>query len=105
MKVFSANYGFSVNYVFFRKLRSNLINEMDSSTDRHVTGKLLSALQKFGTTLNDYMHLFLPPIVRLFDCAEVPMAIRRGALVRQDSGANPTTFASTTTTPALYIVG
>ena len=50
------------------------------STDRHVTGKLLSALQKFGSTLNDYMHLFLPPIVRLFDSPEVPMGIRRGAL-------------------------
>jgi hypothetical protein len=51
------------------------------STDRHVTGKLLAALQKFGSTLNDYMHLFLPPIVRLFDSQEVPMGIRKGALV------------------------
>jgi hypothetical protein len=48
----------------------------DSSPDRSVTGKLLSALQKFGTTLNDYMHLFLPPIVRLFDSPEVPMQVR-----------------------------
>ena len=39
----------------------------DTSRGRSVTGKLLLALQKFGSTLNDYMHLILPPIVRLFD--------------------------------------
>ena len=36
----------------------------DTSKGRSVTGKLLLALQKFGSTLNDYMHLILPPIVR-----------------------------------------
>lgn len=41
----------------------------DSSTERVVTGKLLLALQKFGSTLNDYLHLVLPPIVKLFDSA------------------------------------
>ena len=30
-------------------------------------GKALAGLQKFGATLNDYMHLILPPIVKLFD--------------------------------------
>ena len=40
-----------------------------------MTGKLLSALQKFGSNLSDYMHLFLPPIVRLFDSPEVPMQV------------------------------
>ena len=45
----------------------------DSSRDRHVTGKLLTAIQKFGNTLSDYLHLFLPPMVRLFDSAEVPI--------------------------------
>ena len=39
----------------------------DTSKGRSVTGKLLLALQKFGATLNDYMHLILPPIVKLFD--------------------------------------
>lgn len=52
----------------------------DTSRDRHVTGKLLTAIQKFGNTLSDYLHLFLPPMVKLFDSAEVPTEIRKQAL-------------------------
>ena len=32
----------------------------DSSPNRNVTFILLKAFQKFGSTLNDYMHLILP---------------------------------------------
>lgn len=39
----------------------------DSSKDRSVTIKLLKALPKFGATLDDYLHLVLPAVVRLFD--------------------------------------
>eukprot|EP00095_Tigriopus_kingsejongensis_P005635 maker-scaffold420_size176246-snap-gene-0.24 protein:Tk05635 transcript:maker-scaffold420_size176246-snap-gene-0.24-mRNA-1 annotation:"target of rapamycin" len=53
----------------------------DASRDRQVTGILLKALIKFGNTLGDYMHLILPKIVALFDMAEVPVAVRRSALV------------------------
>lgn len=52
----------------------------DTSPARDVTGKLLVALEKFGSTTNDYMHLILPPIVKLFDSPEVPLQIRGRAL-------------------------
>lgn len=53
----------------------------DSSRERQVTGILLKALIKFGNTLSDYMHLILPKIVALVDMAEVPIMVRRSALV------------------------
>ncbi len=52
----------------------------DTSRDRQVTGKLLVAIQRFGSTLTDYLHLFLPPIVKLFDSHDVPLDIRKQAL-------------------------
>ena len=52
----------------------------DTSQGRSVTGKLLLALEKFGSTTADYMHLILPPIVKLFDSTEVPNPIRKKAL-------------------------
>ena len=52
----------------------------DASRDRQVTGKLLTAIQRFGSTLADYLHLFLPPILKLFDSHEVPIEIRKQAL-------------------------
>ena len=53
----------------------------DPSKDRHVTGKLLAALCKFGPTLNDYMNLILPKVVALLDAdAGTPLGIRRAAL-------------------------
>ena len=45
----------------------------DNHPDKKVTGKLLIAIQRFGNTLADYLHLFLPPIVKLFDSPEVPI--------------------------------
>ncbi|XP_071445181.1 serine/threonine-protein kinase mTOR [Hetaerina americana] len=56
----------------------------DTSKDRNVTIKLLSALQKFGNNLDDYLHLILPPVVRLFDSSEVPLAVCRAALETVD---------------------
>ena len=52
----------------------------DTSKDKQVTGKLLIAIQRFGNTLADYLHLFLPPIVKLFDSSDVPIEIRKQAL-------------------------
>ncbi|ALC39457.1 Tor, partial [Drosophila busckii] len=39
----------------------------DNSKERHVTRRLLQALQKFGCTLGYYLPLIVPPIVKLFD--------------------------------------
>ncbi|XP_054720357.1 serine/threonine-protein kinase mTOR-like [Uloborus diversus] len=56
----------------------------DFSPNRTITIKLLVALQKFGNNLDDYVHLILPPIVKLFDSPEVPIAVQRCALETVD---------------------
>ncbi|KAL3862460.1 hypothetical protein ACJMK2_008424 [Sinanodonta woodiana] len=52
----------------------------DTSHHRVVTAKLLNALQLFGANLDDYLHLLIPPVVKLFDSTEVPIPVRRVAL-------------------------
>ncbi|XP_037075764.1 serine/threonine-protein kinase mTOR-like [Pollicipes pollicipes] len=52
----------------------------DTSRDRVVTSKLLSALRKVGRNLDDHLHLVLPPIVRLFDPREAPLSVCQEAL-------------------------
>ncbi|XP_013778468.1 serine/threonine-protein kinase mTOR-like [Limulus polyphemus] len=49
----------------------------DVSNHRIVTEKLLIALQNFGSNLDDYLHLILPPIVKLFDSTDAPMNVRK----------------------------
>ncbi|PIK33483.1 putative serine/threonine-protein kinase mTOR-like [Apostichopus japonicus] len=39
--------------------------------------RLLNGVQRFGPNLDDYMHLLLPPIVKLFDSSEVPLPVRK----------------------------
>ncbi|GFN76929.1 mechanistic target of rapamycin (serine/threonine kinase) [Plakobranchus ocellatus] len=52
----------------------------DLSEDKIVTAKLLKALELFDGNLDDYLHLLLPPVVKLFDNPENPIHIRRSAL-------------------------
>ncbi|ELU01654.1 hypothetical protein CAPTEDRAFT_155489 [Capitella teleta] len=52
----------------------------DTSQGRVITAKLLSALQQFGANLDDYLHLLLPPVIRLFDSSDVPVPVRKAAL-------------------------
>lgn len=56
----------------------------DNSKDRQVTVKLLQALQKFGGTLDEHIHLVLPPIVRLFDSTDCPLLVCKTALETVD---------------------
>ncbi|KAK2504284.1 hypothetical protein MC885_005935, partial [Smutsia gigantea] len=56
----------------------------DNSPGRIVSIKLLSAIQLFGANLDDYLHLLLPPIVKLFDAPEVPLPSRKAALETVD---------------------
>lgn len=51
----------------------------DTSPDRSVTVKLLIALQAFGNNLDDYLHLIIPPIVKLFDPTDVPPKVSETA--------------------------
>lgn len=70
----------------------------DSSKERQVTVKLLGALQKFSGNLDNYLHLVLPPIVRLFQSSQdCPPAVSRCALETVESLAeflDYTDFAS-----------
>ncbi|BFZ23557.1 hypothetical protein BsWGS_26596 [Bradybaena similaris] len=56
----------------------------DTSENKIVTSKLLKALEMFDGNLDDYLHLLLPPIVKLFDNPENPLHIRRSALETVD---------------------
>ena len=56
----------------------------DSSKDKQVTHKMLSALVNFGNTLDDYLHLVLPPMVKLFDSQDVPWSVRKTSLEALD---------------------
>ncbi|KFW89964.1 Serine/threonine-protein kinase mTOR, partial [Phalacrocorax carbo] len=56
----------------------------DNSQSRIVSVKLLNAIQLFGANLDDYLHLLLPPIVKLFDAPDVPVVARKAALETVD---------------------
>lgn len=60
----------------------------DDSKNRIVTEKLLNALQQFGASLEDYLHLILPPIVKLFDARDSPQKVREIALKTIESLAD-----------------
>nr|XP_021189764.2 serine/threonine-protein kinase mTOR isoform X2 [Helicoverpa armigera] len=56
----------------------------DTSKDRIVTEKLLYALQKFEDNLDDYMHLVIPSIVKLFDASDCPINVAKVAMETVD---------------------
>lgn len=56
----------------------------DTSKDRVVTEKLLFALQKFEDNLDDYMHLVIPSIVKLFDASDCPINVAKVAMETVD---------------------
>ncbi|CAB1430956.1 unnamed protein product [Pleuronectes platessa] len=45
---------------------------------------MLNAIQLFGANLDDYLHLLLPPIVKLFDAPDVPLQARKVSLETLD---------------------
>jgi FKBP12-rapamycin complex-associated protein len=52
----------------------------DNSKNRIYTLKLLTAFQEFGSSLDDYLHLMIPPVVKLFDSSDISNNVRRSAL-------------------------
>lgn len=56
----------------------------DTSKEREVTEKLLLALQKFEDNLDDYMHLIIPSIVKLFDATDCPVNVAKVAMETVD---------------------
>ena len=43
----------------------------------NVVLQLLNALQMFGSSLDDYLHLLVPPVVKLFDSPDIPHSVRK----------------------------
>lgn len=81
--------------VYLAKLIPQMLRVLnhDTSKDRIVTIKLLQALKKFGNNLDDYMHLILPPIVRLFDAQNCSVAVSKEALKTVESLADILDFS------------
>ncbi|XP_064091213.1 serine/threonine-protein kinase mTOR-like [Macrobrachium nipponense] len=61
---------------------------INDSKEKQVTAKLLVAFQKFGATLEEFLHMILPHIVKLFDANDVPLPVRRSALETVDHFAD-----------------
>ncbi|KAL2917300.1 phosphatidylinositol kinase-related protein kinase tor1 [Polyrhizophydium stewartii] len=57
------------------------ILETDTSEKRTISLRLLKALSLFGTSLEEYLHLIAPAIVRVIERAENPIVLRKQALV------------------------
>lgn len=53
-----------------------LILHTDRTEHRRHVQKVLHALEVFNTTVDDYLHLIVPAVVRLFEQVDVPMTVR-----------------------------
>ncbi|GAM22047.1 hypothetical protein SAMD00019534_052220 [Acytostelium subglobosum LB1] len=66
----------------FKVYLPNLIPQMlnvlhtDRSPKRQPTSKVLKALEVFGTNLDDYLHLVIPAVVKLFEQVDVTTQVR-----------------------------
>ncbi|KAF2071336.1 hypothetical protein CYY_007349 [Polysphondylium violaceum] len=66
----------------FKVYLPNLIPQMlnvlhtDRSIKRQPTSKVLKALEVFGTNLDDYLHLVIPAVVKLFEQVDVTTHVR-----------------------------
>lgn len=60
----------------------------DLSPDRRVTDKLLDTLVVLGCTLEEYLHLLLPPLVRLFEQPVDNEPLRKKAIMTVDKLAD-----------------
>lgn len=56
------------------------IFDQDKSEKRQPTLKVLHALVVFGTNIEEYMHLVIPVVVKLFEKPDVPLQLRKAAV-------------------------
>lgn len=56
------------------------IFDEDESDKRQPTQKVLHALVVFGTNIEEYMHLVIPVIVKLFERTDLPPQLRKSAI-------------------------
>ncbi|KAL7026943.1 hypothetical protein ACKWTF_005245 [Chironomus riparius] len=68
--------------VYLSQLMPHILRVLshDNSKNKKVTFVLLGTLQKFGDNLDDYLHLIVPPIVKLFEPIDVPQNVSNAAL-------------------------
>jgi FKBP12-rapamycin complex-associated protein len=68
--------------VYLPKLLPNLIQLFDGDTSekRLPTQKALHALTLFGSNLEEYLHLIIPAMVKLFEKVDNPIPIRKYAI-------------------------
>lgn len=68
--------------------------EGEASPKRQATlQRMLQAFTVFGANLEEYMHLVLPVIVRLFERVDAPMPLRRAAIVTVGQLSRKVNFA------------
>ncbi|KAI9272821.1 armadillo-type protein [Phascolomyces articulosus] len=69
--------------VYLPRLLPQMLQIFDNDTTerRQPTSKVLNAFVVFGSNIEEYMHLVIPVVVRLFEKPDAPVAIRREALV------------------------
>lgn len=71
---------------------------------------MLLALQKFGNTLEEYLHMILPPVVKLFDTPDVPISVSRVAMetidhhIRHISTSNKHAILKTAPFPYILVI-
>ncbi|KAJ5637081.1 hypothetical protein N7490_006960 [Penicillium lividum] len=87
----------------FRKYLAGLVPPMldtlekDTTSRRQPSEKILHAFLIFGSSGEEYMHLIIPAIVRLFDGSQNPQSIRKSAidsLTKLSRQVNVSDFAS-----------
>ncbi|WFD00567.1 non-specific serine/threonine protein kinase [Malassezia yamatoensis] len=69
---------------YLPQLLPNLLQTLSSETSpkrQPTLLRMLQALNVFGANLEEYMHLVLPVIVSLYERADVPVAVRRAAIL------------------------
>ncbi|KAJ3451110.1 serine/threonine-protein kinase mtor [Anaeramoeba flamelloides] len=70
----------------FKVYLPNLIPQLlsvlrdDNSIDREPTKQVLKSFELFASNLEDYMHLVIPTIIKLFEQNDTPLFIKRHAL-------------------------
>uniref|UniRef100_A0A0P4VNQ8 Serine/threonine-protein kinase TOR n=2 Tax=Scylla TaxID=6760 RepID=A0A0P4VNQ8_SCYOL len=75
--------------VYLKELVPMILKSMiHDSKEKQVTLKLLLAFQSFGATLEEFLHMILPYVVKLFDAPDVPLPVRRTALETVDHFAD-----------------
>ncbi|MCL4120666.1 UNVERIFIED_CONTAM: hypothetical protein GTU68_051307, partial [Idotea baltica] len=57
---------------------------INDTKEKHITKKLLLALQKFHLTIDEYLHMLLPPVLKLFTASDVQLDVRRTAIETVD---------------------